>query len=169
MKLVDYQPQIIQLALIKALIRAVPPAKPREIRDREHGLILRHQPSGYLGLYAELGRGKRERICDARRIADDQSTWTIRKARTKARKLNVEHSDGRDVVIAIPDEHIAYSVTDAGRVIGVSRSTICRMIAAGEIAPIKLRARTLVPRTELERIISQRVAAARSETTEKKT
>lgn len=91
-----YRAQRITIDLIRELSRATPPAKPREIRDKQAGLILRHQPSNYLGLYANLGRGKRERLCDARRILDPQSAWTLGKARADARRLKVQHSDGRD-------------------------------------------------------------------------
>ncbi|HEU4616623.1 MAG TPA: tyrosine-type recombinase/integrase, partial [Gammaproteobacteria bacterium] len=92
----DYRPQPITVELIRRLDKAAPPEKPREIRDRASGLILRHQSSGYLGLYANLGRGKRERLCDARRIIDPRSTWTLGKAKAEARRLKVQHSDGRD-------------------------------------------------------------------------
>jgi integrase len=92
----DYHAQRITKELIRRLANAVPPEKPREIRDRSASLILRHQPSGYLGLYANLGRGKRERLCDASRIIDSSSKWTLSKARVDARRLKVQHSDGRD-------------------------------------------------------------------------
>lgn len=92
----DYRAQAITGALIRKLAGAEPPAKPREIRDKQAGLILRHQPSGYLGLYANLGRGKRERLCDARLIIDVKSIWTLGKARVDARRLRVQHADGRD-------------------------------------------------------------------------
>jgi integrase len=92
----DYTPQPITLTLIRALDKSAPPDKPREIRDKAAGLILRHQRSGYLGLYVSLGRGKRERLCDARRIIDPQSTWTLARARSDGRRINVEHENGRD-------------------------------------------------------------------------
>lgn len=92
----DYTPQPITLALIRALDKSAPPDKPREIRDKAAGLILRHQKSGYLGLYVSLGRGKRERLCNARRIIDPQSTWTLARARSDGRRINVEHENGRD-------------------------------------------------------------------------
>lgn len=92
----DYKPQTITKALITKLVKAVPPDKPKEIRDRKNGMILRHQPSGYLALYAELGRGKRERICNARRIADESDSATIAMARNEARRLRGESAGGRD-------------------------------------------------------------------------
>ena len=91
-----YRPQSITVELIRRLDKAAAPGKPCEVRDKHAGLILRHQPSGYLGLYANLGRGKRERLCDARRIIDPHSAWTLGKARAEARRLKVQHSDGRD-------------------------------------------------------------------------
>jgi integrase len=92
----QYRPQPITVALIRKLDKAALPDKPRDIRDRTAGLILRHQTTGYLGLYANLGRGKRERLCDARRIIDPHSKWTLGKARADARRLKVQHTDGRD-------------------------------------------------------------------------
>lgn len=92
----DYRPQAITVALIRRLDKAPPPATPREIRDSRAGLILRHQASGYLALYANLGRARRERLCDARRIIDPHSTWTLGKARADARRMKVEQADGRD-------------------------------------------------------------------------
>lgn len=92
----DYTPQPITVALIRALDKAAPPDKPREIRDRTAGLILRHQKSGYLALYVSLGRGTRERVCNARSIIDPQSTWTLARARSDARRIAFEHENGRN-------------------------------------------------------------------------
>jgi integrase len=91
-----YQPQKITFELIKKLDKAAAPPKPKDIRDRESKLILRHQPSGYLGLYANLGKDKRERICDARLILNPQSSWTLGKAKTACSRLRVQNTDGRD-------------------------------------------------------------------------
>jgi integrase len=92
----DYGPQPISVELIRSLAKAAPPDRPREIRDRAAGLILRHQPTGQLSVYANLGRAKRERLCDARRIIDSSSTWTLGKAKADANRLRVEYADGRD-------------------------------------------------------------------------
>lgn len=92
----EYEPQTIDAPLIRKLAKATPPDKPKEIRDRPNGMILRHQPSGYLGLYAELGRGKRERICDARLIVDPADTLTIAIARNEALKIRGQAAGGRD-------------------------------------------------------------------------
>ena len=91
-----YVPQPIRLALIQALARAEPP----EIHDRAAKMILRHQPSGHLSLYVELGRGKRERLCDARRITDPNSTLTLAMVRDQAQKLRAQHVDGKDFAAA---------------------------------------------------------------------
>lgn len=91
-----YRPRKITAACISSTAKLDPPAKPREIRDHNAGLILRHQPSGYLGLYAELGRGKRERICDAREIPDTSKSMTMAMARERAKILRGESAGGRD-------------------------------------------------------------------------
>ena len=91
-----YKPQPIRLALIRALAKAKPPASPREIRDRASHLILRHQPSGYLGLYVELGRGKRERLCNAESIIDPNSKLTLKLAKVEAERKRAQSADGRN-------------------------------------------------------------------------
>src|SRR6056297_833809 len=82
-----YSPQKISAILIKRLATSPPPERPREIRDSTSGLILRHQPSGHLSLYADLGRGKREQICKATRIIDGQDGMTMAMARSRALAL----------------------------------------------------------------------------------
>lgn len=49
-------------------------------------------------------------------------------------------------------EPIAYSVTDAGKMLSVSRATIYNLITAGELQAIHVPGmrRTLIARTELE-------------------
>jgi integrase len=91
-----YEPQTITLALIRKLTKANPPARPKEIRDKQHHLILRHQPTGYLGLYVELGRGKRERLCNAGDIADPAKPVTLGKMRARALSMRGQSADGRD-------------------------------------------------------------------------
>ena len=91
-----YRPRKITAQTIRAVAKLNPPERPREIRDKQSGLILRHQPSGYLGLYADLGRGKRERICNARDITDESNTLTMGRAKQRARILRGESAGGRD-------------------------------------------------------------------------
>jgi integrase len=91
-----YRPQTITVQLIRRIAAAPAPGVEREVYDRVHGLRLRHRPSGNLSLYVQLGRGRAERLCDARLIADPASTWTLGKARVEARRLRVQHADGRD-------------------------------------------------------------------------
>ncbi|WP_405233694.1 tyrosine-type recombinase/integrase [Lentisalinibacter salinarum] len=91
-----YRPQRITATLIKRLAAAVAPDRPREIRDCTSGLILRHQPSGYLGLYADLGRGQREQICKATRITDTQDGMTMAIARSRAIALRGMGAEGHD-------------------------------------------------------------------------
>lgn len=91
-----YRPQRVTAQLIERVSKRKPPDRPREIRDARAGLILRHQPSGYLSLYAELGRGKRERICDAADIPDKSKSLTMARARELARIARGESTAGRD-------------------------------------------------------------------------
>lgn len=91
-----YAPTAIGVELIRRLAKLEPPSRPREVRDRRTKLILRHQPSGHLSLYVELGRGKRERLCDARRVIDSNSTLTLAMVKERAQQLLGEHVGGRD-------------------------------------------------------------------------
>lgn len=92
----DYKPQKITKELLRQVARARPPKTPREIRDSARGVVLRHQPSGYMALYAQLGRGKRERICNARDILDEHNPLTLNAALQAAKKLHGDSANGRD-------------------------------------------------------------------------
>lgn len=92
----DYRPQKITMALLRKVANARPPDAPREIRDRARGIVLRHQPSGYMALYAQLGRGRRERICNARDVLDDYHPLTLSSVFERAKALHGEAAIGRD-------------------------------------------------------------------------
>jgi excisionase family DNA binding protein len=53
---------------------------------------------------------------------------------------------------------LAYSVPDAGRVVGLSRTTMWRLIASGELQTFKIGGRTLVAREDLEVLMKLRPA-----------
>lgn len=95
-----YQAQKITVELIRKVAAWPKPEKPREILDSTSGLILRHQPSGFLGLYVALGRGKRERpfkqTCDARRVIDPSAAVTLGAVKAEAKRLRGEDAGGRD-------------------------------------------------------------------------
>lgn len=96
-----YRAQPIRLELLRALAKAAPPEKPKEISDRAAGLILRHEPSGALSFYVALGRGKRvrpwEQRCDARRVIDPNSDLTLGMVKEEALRLRARHADGEDI------------------------------------------------------------------------
>ena len=69
---------------------------PREIFDRAERLILRHEKSGTLTLFAHLGRGKRKKICDARAVLDPNTNVTIAAAKRKGAQLRGQAVNGRD-------------------------------------------------------------------------
>lgn len=52
-------------------------------------------------------------------------------------------------------DKLAYTVEEAGRAIGVSRSTVFDMIRMGELFAKKLRGRTVIVRTELQRVLTE--------------
>lgn len=55
---------------------------------------------------------------------------------------------------------LAYGVADACQRLGVGRTTIYELIKAGELRPVKIGARTLIPEEDLQRVISSRLDAA---------
>ena len=56
--------------------------------------MLRHQPTGFVGLYAVAGRGQRKRICEARAIVDETRKETLRWAINEARKFQGKAAAG---------------------------------------------------------------------------
>ena len=49
----------------------------------------------------------------------------------------------------IPVSPLAYGIEDAANAVGLSRSRIYELIAAGEIVPCKVGSRTIIPLAEL--------------------
>ena len=90
----DYSPRTIDIKLLRQIVKAKPPATPKEIRDKAQGLVLRHQPSGHASLYAVAGRGQRKQICIALDIVDDTKTQTLRWAIYEARKFQGKAAAG---------------------------------------------------------------------------
>ena len=58
------------------------------------------------------------------------------------------------------DTPLAYKVPDACRRLGVSRSLLYDLIKTGELKAIKVANRTLIPESELQRFVAERLAAA---------
>jgi len=54
------------------------------------------------------------------------------------------------------------SVSEFCRAIGVGRTTAYELIAAHEVVPIRIGRRTLIPRTEKDRLIEKRLAEAKA-------
>ena len=58
------------------------------------------------------------------------------------------------------DERLAYRPAEAARVLGCSRDTIYKLLAAGELRGWKLRSARLISADELRRFIREREALA---------
>lgn len=112
----SYRAQPIRIELIRALAKAEPPDKPKEIRDAGAGLILRHEPSGALSFYVVLGRGKRVRPwaqrCDARRVIDPNSDLTLGMVREEALRLRGRQADGEDIAAKRRAQRAVPTLTD---------------------------------------------------------
>ncbi|MDX9973346.1 MAG: tyrosine-type recombinase/integrase [FCB group bacterium] len=92
----NYTPQPITAALLKRAAKWANPDRPREIRDAKTGMILRHQPTGRLTLYVEIGRGKRERLADVQEIIDPEHEITFEAVRRSAKVARGEDASGRN-------------------------------------------------------------------------
>lgn len=53
-----------------------------------------------------------------------------------------------------------YAATEAARLIGIGYATLYRWVKSGKLIVIKLAGRTLIPKTEVERIKTERAAKA---------
>jgi integrase len=91
-----YSPQPVTIALLKALAKAPPPAIRKDVRDRGTRLIVTHEKSGHLALHVELGRGRRKRLCDARRVIEPSSKVTLAMVKNQAAQLLGQQAGGRD-------------------------------------------------------------------------
>lgn len=52
-----------------------------------------------------------------------------------------------------PTERLAFGVDDAAKVMSVGKSTIWRWVHDGKLKTVKLGGRTLIPRTELLKLL----------------
>jgi excisionase family DNA binding protein len=53
---------------------------------------------------------------------------------------------------SLPKDRLAYRVADACAALGVGRTSLYELVRSGELKLIKIAGRTLVPRSELERL-----------------
>lgn len=57
---------------------------------------------------------------------------------------------------------LIHRIPDACARLGIGRTTLHHMIKRGEIKPIKLGGRVVIPEEELQRIVSERLNAAKA-------
>ncbi|MDR3493356.1 MAG: helix-turn-helix domain-containing protein [Ancalomicrobiaceae bacterium] len=57
-------------------------------------------------------------------------------------------------------EPLSYRVDDACRALGIGRTTLYGLIACGQLKAIKIAGRTLIPRSEIERLVAEAMADA---------
>jgi len=55
---------------------------------------------------------------------------------------------------------LAHKIPDACRRIGIGRSSLYELIKSGEVRPIKIGCRTLIPEAELLKVIASRMEGA---------
>lgn len=54
---------------------------------------------------------------------------------------------------------LSYSINEAVEASGIGRTTIYKLIEAGELTPVKIGKRTLIRRCDLEALLERRLAA----------
>ena len=60
----------------------------------------------------------------------------------------------------LPPDKLAYRVSEAAAAIGIGRSSLYELISEGKLKPVTIAGRRLVPRAELERLLSEAMAEA---------
>lgn len=55
---------------------------------------------------------------------------------------------------------LLHRIPDACRRIGVSRTTLYELIKAGEVRPVKIGSRCLIPEKDLQRVVASRLEVA---------
>jgi excisionase family DNA binding protein len=63
--------------------------------------------------------------------------------------------NARSAVLQVQEVTIAYRVPEACRLVGIGRTTLYALLKSGQIRAVKIAGRTLIPRTELERLIGK--------------
>jgi len=53
-----------------------------------------------------------------------------------------------------------YETTEAARLIGIGYATLYRWIKSGKLTPIRIAGRTLIPKSEVERVKKKQAAEA---------
>jgi len=51
-------------------------------------------------------------------------------------------------------ERQGYNVGESARIVGVGRTTMHKMIREGRIRPVKIGARTIIPKSEIDRLLN---------------
>ncbi len=51
-------------------------------------------------------------------------------------------------------ERQGYNVSESARIVGVGRTTMHKMIREGRIRPVKIGARTIIPKSEIDRLLN---------------
>jgi excisionase family DNA binding protein len=53
------------------------------------------------------------------------------------------------------NDPFAYRINDACHLLSIGRSSIYNMIRDGQLKPIRIAGRTLIPRTEIDRLLAE--------------
>lgn len=70
--------------------------------------------------------------------------------------LQVESSIQKDETVPIPDDRLAYSISETAKLFGRSHTYIRKCIALGQIKPMNQPGRTLISRKEIDRFMGTR-------------
>ena len=69
------------------------------------------------------------------------------------------HLEGANAEMAAPPVKLLLTVDEAAAALSLGRTFTCRLIAAGQIASVKVGARRLIPVTALQAFVERLIAA----------
>lgn len=67
----------------------------------------------------------------------------------------MDHLEHEVVSMNASPEPLVFRINDACRALSLGRSTLYKLIAEGKLRSINIAGRTLIPRTEIERLITE--------------
>lgn len=98
-------------------------------------------------------------VTTPREVCANQSGKLVRSVQNPSGTVMVQLDPRKKVCDLPPGSKLSYTVDEAAQALGLSVATIWAMLKAGEITANKLRGRTLVPREDLDRVLSHAPAA----------
>jgi excisionase family DNA binding protein len=118
--------------------------------DQKRGVNVSHQPLNRDGSHKSVQlRGlSPERCCRQRRLMVMNAAHATAAPKKRQSRLGTP-----------PANALTYRVDDAAAMLGIGRVSLYRLIGAGKLRPVKIAGRTLISRSEIERIAASGTGA----------